>query len=87
LPGTNFNDLNVVKGYGLKLLPIKWLDSASTTQWGLMTDAKEGFMALQKRKIKSNTWVDNDGMVAHHGVSYRMALGWANWRIWLQGNV
>jgi hypothetical protein len=84
--GSNFNDINTVKSYGLDLHPVKWFDAVSTTFWGVITDAKEGFRCLEKRKIKGNTWVDNDGMVAHHGVSYRMAIGWSNWRKWIQGN-
>ena len=27
------------------------------------------------------------GMVAFHGVSYRMALGWSNWRRVILGNI
>jgi hypothetical protein len=87
LPGGNSNDLNVVRDYALNIIPIKWLDLTSTSQWGVLTDAEDGLMCLEKRKIKTNTWVDNDGMVAHHGCSYRHAIGWANWRKWFQGNV
>jgi hypothetical protein len=85
--GSNYNDLNTVKSYGLALHPVKWFDAVSTTFWGCITDAKDGLKFLQRRKIKGNTWVDNDGMVAHHGVSYRCSVGWSNWRHWLQGNV
>jgi len=87
LPGTNFNDLNVVKDMKLGLLPIKWLDASSTTQWGLKTDADNGFRCLMRRKVRSTTWSDPDGEAAHHGVSYRMSLGHSNWRVWIQGSV
>ena len=87
LPGTNFNDLNVVKDMDLNLLAIKWLDAASTTQWGIHTDADNGFRMLMRRGVKSKTWVDPDGEVAHHGVSYRMDCGHSNWRCWIQGAV
>ena len=86
-PGSNFNDLNIAKGYGLKILPIKWLDSVSTTQWGVKTDADNGFRCLEKKKITSTTWTDNACLVLHHGVYYRMSIGWSNWRCWYQGNV
>lgn len=87
LPGTNHNDLNVVKDMGLNLLPIKWLDASSTNQWGIKTDAENGFRFLMRAKPKSKTWVDPDGEVAHHGVSYRFDVGWSNWRAWIQGAV
>jgi hypothetical protein len=85
--GSNFNDINIVKTYGLKILPIYHLDGASSTQWGLKTDAEEGFKLYYKRAITSNSWVDNDGQVMHYGVSYRNAQGWSNWRCWFQGQV
>jgi len=86
-PGNNFNDLNTVAEYGLRKIPIKWFDAVSATTWGLLTNADDGLKCMQKRKITSNTWVDNDGMVAHHGVSYRHAIGWSNWRQVILGNV
>lgn len=85
--GSNFNDINIVKSYGLKVLPIYHLDGASTTQWGLKTDADEGFKLYYKRKITGTSWVDNDATVMHYGVSYRNAQGWSNWRCWFQGQV
>ena len=85
--GSNFNDINIVKGYGLKVLPIYHLDGASTTMWGLKTDADEGFKLFQKRKITNKSWVDNAADVMHYKVSYRNAQGWSNWRCWFQGQV
>lgn len=85
--GSNFNDINIVKDYGLKILPIYHLDAVSTTQWGLKTDAEEGFKLYYKRAITSNSWTDNDCTVMHYGVSYRNAQGWSNWRCWYQGQV
>lgn len=84
--GSNFNDINIVRRYKLEVLPIFHLDGASTTQWGLKTDADEGFKAYEKRKITPTSWVDNDATVMHYGLSYRVAQGWDNWRCWLQGN-
>lgn len=85
--GSNFNDLNIVKTYKLGILPVFHLDGASTTQWGLKTDADEGFKLYFKRKITSNSWTDNDCTVMHYGVSYRNAQGWSNPRCWFQGQV
>jgi hypothetical protein len=87
-PGNNFNDINIAKTYKLgDPMGIKWLDGSSTTQWGLLTDADNGLRAFQKKKITSITWTDNACLVLHHGVYYRMAIGWSNWRAWFQGNV
>jgi hypothetical protein len=85
-PGGNLNDINIAKTYGLKVVPIKWLDGSSTTQWGLKTDAENGFRGFNKKKITSVNWVDNGCLAVHHAVYYRMALGWSNWRCWYQGN-
>ncbi len=85
--GSNFNDINIVKSYGLKILPIYHLDGASSTQWGLKTDAEEGFKLYYKRAIEGTSWVDNACTVMHYGVTYRNAQGWSNWRCWYQGQV
>lgn len=85
--GSNWNDLNIVRSYKLKVMPIYHLDAPSATQWGLTTDAENGFRALEKRKITQNTWTDNDATVMHYGITYRMAVGWSNARCWYQGNV
>jgi hypothetical protein len=87
-PGNNFNDINIAKSYKLgEPLGIKWLDASSTSQWGIKTDAEDGFRCLERKKITSTTWTDNACLVLHHGVYYRMGLGWDNWRCWFQGNV
>lgn len=85
--GSNWNDINIVQSYKLDILPIYHLDGASTSQWGIKTDAEEGFKLFEKRKITSTSWVDNDATVMHYGVSYRVSQGVSNWRCWLQGNV
>jgi len=85
--GSNFNDINIVRKYKLKVMPIYFLDGSSSTQWGLKTDAEDGFALYEKRKITKTSWVDNDCTVLHDGVSYRVAQGHSNWRCWLQGNV
>lgn len=86
-PGNNFNDINIAQSYGLgDPLAIKWLDGASTTQWGVLTDAENGFRGFNKKPVTSINWVDDACLVVHHAVYYRMALGWSNWRCWYQGN-
>lgn len=83
--GNNFNDINTVKDYGLKLIPVKYYDAVSTKFWACLTNAENGIRYLERRPVKGNTWVDNDGMVAHTGVSYRAAVGWSNWRHFILG--
>ena len=83
--GNNFNDLNVTKDYDLDLVPVYWYDAVTTTFWAGMTDAEDGMRYLIKRPIRGKVWVDNDGEVAHHGVSYRAAIGVSNWRAFILG--
>jgi hypothetical protein len=85
--GSNFNDINITKSYGAEIVGIPWLDLASSTQWGVTTDADDGLQYKEKRAIKSTTWVDNSATVMYHGISYRGAIGWSNWRHWFQGNI
>lgn len=85
--GNEFNDINTVAGYGLKLVPVKWFDAVNPDIWGGLTNVDDGFRVLQKRKVTSNTWTANDEMVAFHGVSYRMAMGHSNWRCFILGNI
>ena len=84
--GSNWNDINTVSTYGLYKVPVKWFDAVSTSIWGGITDAEDGFIALEKRKIRGRVWVDNDAETALHSVSYRMAIGVANWRCFILGN-
>ncbi len=85
-PGGNLNDKNVLKGKGIEVLPIKYLDGSTTTLWGAITDAENGLQWRNRRKMKSRTWVDNDAEVMKYGVSYREAHGWSDPRCWYQGN-
>ena len=83
--GSNWNDINTVSTYGLYKVPVKWYDAVSTPIWGGLTDAEDGFIALQKRKIRGRVWVDNDAEVAFHSISYRADIGVSNWRAVILG--
>lgn len=91
VPENANNELNVVgpRGSmgGIKVIPIKYWDAASTTAWGIITDADDGLQWRNRRKVRSRTWVNNDADVMKYGVSYRSAKGWSNARGWYQGNV
>jgi hypothetical protein len=84
-PGNNFNDINTVREFKLKLIPVRHFDPVSTTIWGFKTDAKKGFIFLEKRKIKDKMWTDQKCEVVHHGTSGRWALGWENPRCFILG--
>lgn len=90
-PEDNGNEINVVgpKGSkkGIDIIPIKYLDAATTTMWGAITDADNGLQWRNRRKMRSRTWVDNDAEVMKHGISYRSDKGWSDPRGWYQGNV
>ena len=90
VPESNANEMNVVgpRGSqgGIEVVPIKYLDAASTTLWGCITDVKNGLQWRNRRKTKSRTWVDNDAEVMKYGLSYRSARGWSDARGWYQGN-
>jgi hypothetical protein len=85
-PGTNFNDLNVVKDYKLELAAVHWLDDSSATQWGIITDAEDGLVCYEKGGIVKSTWPDDDRDILNYKVKYRMVIGWSDWRAWYQGN-
>lgn len=90
VPESNANELNVVgpKGSqsGIEVVPIKYLDAATTTEWGIITSAENGLQWRNRRKLRSRTWVDNDAEVMKYGVSYRSTNGWSDARGWYQGN-
>jgi hypothetical protein len=83
--GSNFNDINTVKSYNLDLVPVKWYDAISQQFWACLTNAQNGITYYQRKKPAGRTWVDNNGMVAHHGCSFRGIAGWSNWRHFLLG--
>lgn len=91
VPESNANELNVLgpKGSmgGIEPVPVKYLDAASTTLWGAVTDAESGLQWRNRRKVKSRTWVSNDDEVMKYGVSYRADRGWSDARGWYQGNI
>jgi len=84
--GSNWNDINIVRRYKLQVKPVYHFDFASTSMWGLTTDAEDGWAAYEKRKIDKRNWVDNNCTALHYAVTYRLVYGWSNPRIWLQGN-
>ena len=69
-----FNQINVVHEMDLQVYPLpKW--SNTTTNWGVLTDADNGFNFRWKRRPRSKTWVENSEEVMTHAISARWARG------------
>lgn len=69
-----FNAINVVHDMQLKLYPLpKW--SNTTTNFGMLTDADNGFNFRWKRRPRSKTWVENGEEVMLHSITSRWARG------------
>jgi hypothetical protein len=86
VPGSNWNDKNVITAYGLKLYPFKYMSAASATQYLFKLKVDNGLRWLDRAKIEARSWVDNSATVLYHGVKYRAAFGWSDPRCVLQGN-
>lgn len=85
VPESNNNEINVFKGMGLEVVPVKYW-TASTTNWAVLSDADNGLQWRWRRKMKSRTWVDNDAYVMKYGISYRSSRGWSDARAFYFSN-
>ncbi len=77
VPESPNNEVNVVNGMGIELIPVPFW-SASTTNWLVITDAMDGLKLKWRRKPKARTWYDEDVEIIKHGVSARWSRGWSN---------
>lgn len=69
-----FNQINVVYDMDLKVYPLpKW--SNTTTNWGVITDADNGFNFRWKRRPRNKAWVENGEEVMLYAISARWARG------------
>jgi len=79
-PGTNFNDVNVVKDFGLSMDVVVDTFLTNSSLWGMTTDAPEGLMYLERRAVdigRDNAFdTDNVKMKA----TWRGVFGWKEWR-------
>lgn len=73
----SLNAHNVVGDMGIQQVPVTYW-TASTTNWGVITDAPHGLKLKWRRKPKSRTWYDEPTEVIKHGTSARWARGWSN---------
>ena len=77
VPESPNNEVNVINGMGIELVPVPFW-SASTTNWLVITDAMDGLKLKWRRKPKARTWYDEDVEIIKHGVSARWSRGWSN---------
>jgi hypothetical protein len=69
-----FNQINVVYDMGLDVHPLpKW--SNTTTNFGVLTDADNGFNFRWKRRPRNKAWVENSEEVMLYAISARWARG------------
>ncbi len=70
VPGSNNNDINVVKPLGIELVPVlHW--TGTTTSWGVITDAEGGMTYAERQKDTYRDWVDENTDTFHFSVKYR----------------
>jgi hypothetical protein len=78
VPDSANNEINVAKGMGELVIVKFW--TASTTNWGVTTDAPDGLKLKFRRRPRSRTWVDEPTEIINHGISARWARGWSDAR-------
>lgn len=79
VPESDFNEINVVKGMGLKLVVIPYW-SNTATNYAYWTDCEGGPTFYSRREARTRTWVTESQEVMHHGISARWARIWTNAR-------
>jgi hypothetical protein len=77
VPESANNEVNVVQGMGIKNVTVThW--TASTTNWGVITDAMDGLKMKIRKAIYSHDWVDEPTEVRNYKVAGRWARGWSD---------
>lgn len=75
-----FNRINVInRDFDIELVPLLFWDN-TTTNWGVQTDAEEGFKWKWRRRPRSGSWVDNDRETVKYKQSARWDRGYSDWR-------
>jgi len=77
VPESGNNEKNIVADWKLELVPVPFW-SASSTNWGVITNADNGIKFKMRRKPRARTWYDEPTEVINHGVSARWARGWTD---------
>lgn len=84
VPESGNNEMNVAADLNLKQIPVPFW-SASTTNWGMLTDAARLKLKV-KRQPKARTWYDEAVEMINHGISARWARGWSDPRAFYGSN-
>lgn len=88
VPESGNNELNVInrnsQGAKYELVGVKYW--TSSTPWGVKTEAENGLKWMDRKKPKSNTWVEASNEVMNYSISGRWARGWSNPRGWYFSN-
>lgn len=85
VPESAANEINIVKGWNIERIDVPFW-SASTTNWGVITDADDGLKMKWRRKFTARTFVEERTEVMCHKVSGRWARGWSNARAYYHSN-
>lgn len=83
----NFTAINTIKEYdnNIKRVQLKYWTN-STTNWGIKTDADNGFQMRWKKKFQSKTWIDNNAELMNYSLSGRWDNGTSEPRCLLFSN-
>lgn len=77
VPESGNNEINVIKGLGLKIIVNPYW-SSTTTQWAILTDVDNGLNWRWRRRPRNRSWVDNDNQVMKYSIDARWARGWSD---------
>ena len=78
--GTSNNDLNPVKSMGLVDKTVVLSRLTSATQWGIQTDAQNGFKVKWRRKPTKRMEGDFETNSVKYATDMRFGSGWTDWR-------
>lgn len=76
--GTNNNDINPVKSMGYLREAAVLSRMTSSTQWGITTDAPEGFKCLTRRKMEKSMEGDFETDSIRYKATERYDMGWTD---------
>ncbi len=72
----NFSAINVIKKYdnNIKRIPLRYWTN-TTTNWGIQTNAENGFQMRWRKKFASKTWIDHNAELMNYSLSGRWDNG------------
>ena len=63
--------------YNLENVSLKFWDN-TTARWAIQTDVENQFQVKWRRRMESQTWVDNSGMNMSYSCSARWVPGYSD---------